>query len=319
MEKKLQNTNEIISLLRRIREGATSNTTSLSEILRLCMRLGKQLGNEELVSWARMEASGYTKAEDLPDYRKLPSESQGDFYGSYGRGIKNAHIPDSVIEQGHRDSLCNVYMFEPVTELENLAISSGGKDNILKIPWSGDVIAYYQKKEIYSGGMVLATAWRVMTKQKLTGVLETIRTRVLDFILEIEEELGLQGESEDQNPEIVHPQPQKIEQIFINTIHGGNVAVGNNRDISQQVINIKQGNIDSLKSYLKELGLEEKDTHELEQAIKEDGVQTKEPGPAVSRWLVKVAILGVKGGLSVASNVAGSLVANAIMKFYGIS
>lgn len=311
--KKLDTT-EIRELIDRIRDGSTGISTPLGEVLRLCMRLGKLLGNEDLVSWARMEVSGYTKAEDLPDYRKMPSESSGDFYGLFGSGVKNAHIPNSVIEEEHREILCNVYMFEPVTELEDLAKNKKSEGNILKIPWPGDMIAYYQRKEIYQNEMVLVSAWRIMTQQKLVGTLEIIRTRVLDFILEIEEELGLNAISKKTTLKVINSEPEKIQQIFHNRIYGSNVMMGSARDITQQTMNINQGDIESLKNYLKELGIRKNYINELEEAIVEDKTKEQHPGPAVKRWLKKAG----EFGLSIASNTLGQLLASAIAKYYGI-
>lgn len=308
------NTVEIKELINRIRDSSISTSTPLGEVLRLCMRLGKLLGNENLVNWARMEVSGYTKAEDLPDYRKMPSESSGDFYGPFGSGIKNAHIPNSIIEKGHREVLCNVYMFEPVTELEDLATYKRSEGNILKLPWSGNMIAYYQRKEIYQNGMVLASAWRITTQQKLIGILEIIRTRVLDFILEIEDELGLGNISAKPTSKTISSKPEKIQQIFNNKIYGGNIMIGNTRNITQQTININQGDIESLKNYLKELGVKKNNINELEEAIKKDETERQRPGPAVKSWLKKAGEFGT----SIVSNTLGQLLASAVAKYYGI-
>lgn len=318
MKDKNSKSQETVALLKRIREGSTSSEVSLGEILRLCMRLGKQLNNEELVTWARMEASGYTDAEDLPDYRKLPSESRGTFFGPFGSGIKNAHIPSNLIEKDHKEILCNVYVFEPVNELEDLARGGSGKSNLLELPWPSNFIAYYQRKEIYENNLVLASAWRVMTKQKLLGILETVRTRVLDFVLQIEETLGLDSEVSDEDTKITQPQPKEIQQVFNNTIYGGNVALGNSGDVNQQTINVQKGDFDSLRLYMEQLGIKKADINTLEQAISEDKNPTNGLGPAVSKWLAKATALGLKGSLSVASNVAGSLLASALMRYYGI-
>lgn len=305
---------EVRDLIDRIRDGSTDSTTPLGEILRLCMRLGKLLGNEDLLTWARMEVIGYEKAEDLPDYRKMSSESSGDFYGPFGSGVKNAHIPNSLIEKEHREVLCNVYMFEPVAELEDLAKNKRSEGNILKLPWSGNMIAYYQQKEIYQNGMVLASAWRIMTTQKLVGILEVIRTRVLDFVLEIEKELGLDSVTTKTTPRIINSKPDKIQQIFNNKIYGGNFVMGSAGDVTQQTMNINQGDIESLKKYLEELGLKDKHIKELEVSIRKDEGE-EHPGPAVKGWLKKAGEFGI----SLASNTLGQLLATAIARFYGIS
>lgn len=306
---------EVKELIDRVRDRSTDSTTPLGEVLRLCMRLGKLLGNEDLLNWARMEVIGYEKAEDLPDYRKMPSESSGDFCGPFGSGVKNAHIPNILIEKGHREVLCNVYMFEPVAELEDLAKNKHGDGNILKLPWSGNMIAYYQHKEIYSNGMVLVSAWRIMTTQKLVGILEIVRTRVLDFVLEIEKELGLDSVSTKTTPKIINSKSDKIQQIFNNKIFGGNFVMGSVKGVTQQTININQGDIESLKRYLEKLELGDKHIKELEVSIKKDEEEKEHPGPAVKSWLKKAG----KFGADLASNAFGQLLASAIGKFYGVN
>lgn len=309
------NATEIIELTSRIKDGSTSADAPLGEVLRLCMRLGKLLGNEDLVNWARMEVSGYVKAEDLPDYRKMSSESRGIFYGPFGSGIKNAHIPSGIIEKEHREVLYNVYLFQPVTELEDLAISKRGEGNLLRIPWSGNMIAHYQRKEIYQNGMVLASAWQVMTQQKLIGVLEVIKTRVLDFILEIEEELGLDSGLTKMTSKVIDSKQERIKQIFHNNIYGGNIMMGDAGSVTQQTINVNQGDIESLKDYLRELGIKEIHVNKLEEAIEEDKTEKQHPGPAVRRWLKKAGEFGA----SVASNMLGQLLATAVERYYGVN
>jgi hypothetical protein len=86
------------TLLQRIIDEATDASSNLGEVLRLCMRLGTTLKNDDLTAWARLEASGYNNAEELPDYRKIGVEVRGTFHGPFGSGLKNAHIPQGVID-----------------------------------------------------------------------------------------------------------------------------------------------------------------------------------------------------------------------------
>jgi len=113
---------EIVGLLHRISEGATSSQTSLGEVLCLCSRLGSLLGNKEQSDWAKNEAGGYKLVGSLPDYRIFETEVRGTFSGPYGSAIENALIPKIHIEEKHRDALFKVYIMQPVGELERLAI-----------------------------------------------------------------------------------------------------------------------------------------------------------------------------------------------------
>ena len=306
---------EVSELLKKIKDGATSSTNSLSEVLRLCLRLGKQLGNDQLSSWALAELNGYKDTKGLPDYRVQGTQVLGHFSGPFRSGLRNAQIPRMSIDEEHRDALFTNYLMDPVAELEEL--TSGDKGQSLRSPWSADVIAYYQRKQIYEN-MVLNAAWREMSKSSLTGALDTIRTRVLEFALSIEEELHIKSKKKDKETETKLPTEERLAQIVHNTIYGGNVAIGNIGDTTQQSITVQPGDFASLKKYLKELGMTDALLGELDNALEKDEKSKAQPGPAISSWLSRVMIMIGRGTLSVASNAAGSLVATAIMQYLGV-
>lgn len=311
-------TSETISLLKKIRDGSTSDAMPMGELLRLCMRLGLQLGNKELVQWARSEASGYKEESELPDYRKMAAEVRGTFYGPFQSGVKNAHIPKSVIDKDHRDVLFGVCFFEPVSQLEQYANAENGQSTF-KISWPADIIAYYSGKEICSNGLVLASAWRLMSSQNVHGLLETIRTRVLDFVLQIQDELGLDIDEPVERTESLDIQsPGMVTNIFHNSIYGGNVALSNNNEVNYENINISVGNFDELKTYLLSLGITSTEVEKLKAAIDTDGEVKRSFGTKVNGWLSKTSVKVVKkSGLKIAGAVATSLITKALMKYYG--
>src|SRR5437763_11155428 len=96
---------EIVQLLRRINEGATDSQTPLGQVLRICLRLGSLLNNQELSDWAKAEAGGYENAAMLPDYRIFDTEVRGTFFGPFGSSLNNVSIPRIVVEEEHRDTL----------------------------------------------------------------------------------------------------------------------------------------------------------------------------------------------------------------------
>ncbi|MEO7021933.1 MAG: hypothetical protein ABI234_17400, partial [Ktedonobacteraceae bacterium] len=180
---------EIVQLLHRINEGATNSQTSLGEVLRLCLRLGRLLDNEKLSDWAKAESGGYRSTDILPDYRIFDTEVRATFLGPFGSRMSNISIPQAIVEEEHQETLFKVSMMQPVGELERL-VSGNSDTTSLTVPWSGNTIMYYQRKEIY-GDYVLASAGKVLTIATIAGVLEVIRSRVLEFVLVIEVELGI--------------------------------------------------------------------------------------------------------------------------------
>lgn len=301
-------------LLQRIIDEATNASSNLGEVLRLCMRLGTILQNKELTAWARLEASGYGHEDELPEYRKIPIEARGTFYGPFQSGIKNAHIPKSVIDEDHREALFTASIFDPVGELERIA-GKAASDDTLQQNWPADAIAYYQTKEIYSNGLVLASAWRVLSRNTFAGLLETIRTRILDFALQIETELGENLSDKSAEIEI---KSNRVAQIFNTTITGGNVAFSGTGDVSQVVNQVIEGDIESLKNALAELGVEKKDIEAAVDAINEDSSSRSKPGKKVTEWIGNMTVKGLKTTGKIAVSASGGLLAQAIARYYGI-
>jgi hypothetical protein len=278
------------------------------------MRLGSILGNDSLTAWARAEATGYSTAEALPDYRILHTQAKGTFFGAFGSGVKNMLMPTSIIEEDHRGALFNYRVTESVAEVERL---SGGQGT-MTAPWPADTIYYYQQKQFFEDrdDLRLAEAWRVITPHSMAGILETVRTRILDFVLKIEKELGVTATS----PATTDPDPKVVQQLFQTTINGnGPVAFANSGRVEQHVTNVQAGDLDSLKAYLKGLGMQDDDIEGLESALAEDADENEQPGKATQGWIGRTMIKLGRGAASVGSNAAGSLVAEAVMKYLGLS
>lgn len=308
---------EVVALLKRIGEGATSSQVSLSEVLRLCMRLARVLNNNELNTWAVAEASGYKDRSILPDYRIFETNVYGTFSGQFGKRMDNAPIPRIVIDKDHHSALFTIYLTQPVGELERLA-RSGGQDDALSIAWSGDTIAYYQQRSIYQGYVLVAAA-KVTSTGAIGGTLEVIRTRVLEFVLAIENELGVDVMTGDDKSSVEAPRQERITQIFNTTIQGGeNVTLGSSGTINQQVVHVQPGDLLGLKQQLEKLGITPELVSELETALDKDQQSAAQPGPATQGWLGRVMIMVGKGTLKLASTAATTVITAEVRRFLGL-
>ncbi len=309
---------EIVQLLRRINEGATNSQTPLGDVMRLCLRMGSLLGNKELSDWAKAEAGGYDDRNNLPDYRIFETEVRGTFSGPFGSGIENAIIPQLFVEKEHREMLFTVYMTQAIGELERLAIGRSDSNSIT-VSWPGDVIAYYQRKELYQGHTLLA-AWKVMTTTLIVGILDTIRTRVLEFVLIIEKDIGIDAMNYDDSKKPVEPPSQeKIHQTFHTTIMGGtSIALGNTGTTNQYATNVQPGDLQSLKEKLAQLGVPDKLITDLDTALDEDADSHKQPGPHVQSWFSRLMIKVGKGTIQLASTAATTIVMAEVKRYLGL-
>jgi hypothetical protein len=204
-----------MSLLREIQAAAIDSTVPLATLLRKCKVLAARLGNAEFKQWIEDELNGYASKEALPSYRMLHVNSKGHFSGPFQSGLRNADIPLSCVPEKFRESLSQSHMKEPIAALESLVAKSDS--GTAMEPWNPDLVAYVGGK-IYEG-MNCMQAWKVIPISAVVAALDSVRTRVLNFVLEIEAEAPDAGEA----PVNSNPVPQeKVHQIF-NTYISGNV------------------------------------------------------------------------------------------------
>jgi hypothetical protein len=209
-------------------------------------------------------------------------------------------IPQAIVEEAHRDTLFTVYIMQPVGELERLATGCEDTSSIT-IPWSGNTILYYQQKEMYQG-YALNAAWKVMTTATIAGILEVIRARVLEFVLVIEKELGIDAMNYDDKKPLEALGQEKVAQTFNTTIMGGtNIALGNPGTTNQHVTHVQPGDLQGLREKLAQQGVTAELLDDLDTALDKDADSQEQPGPHVQGWFGRMMIKAGQGTLQLVS------------------
>jgi hypothetical protein len=170
-----------------------------------------------------------------------------------------------------------------------------------------------------SNGFMIQRAWRSISKPNVAQVFVQVRSRLLDFVLELKEQIG----NDVSEQEIKHLGGSiDASSLFNNAIFGNNttIVVGNNN--AQDVTNIiSLGNFTGLAEFLKKHGVGESNIAELETAINADGqsleVAQKRFGPAVKAWLQMMLSKAVDASWNIELGVASSLLASALERYYG--
>jgi hypothetical protein len=306
-----------MSLLRDIQYAAVEPNTDISALLRRCKILAARLGNEEFERWVDHELNGYDKIEDLPKYRILHVGSYGTFSGSFGAVLNNAPIPPSCLPEEFRDQITKSYLTHPVSSYASFVGEKEKHD--VQEHWPADMVRLFGGK-IYKD-MNCLSAWKAIPYNALVALIDTIKTRILSFILEIEEEAPDAGEA----PPNSSPIPQeRVTQVFHTHIYGsvGNIAEGSQQVTQTAMLSIKQNDLDSLKAYLTSLGIPKSRVTELETAISEDsGAEVKKNkrlGSRVFMWLGSVLSDIAQGIIPVLQTVDANLITQAILMYYGL-
>jgi len=210
-----------VSLLRDIQETAVGADSDVATLLRKCKILAARLGNAEFKQWVDKELNGYDDRASLPSYRILHVQSVGDFSGPFGRSLRNAPIPISCLPEEWRDSVRYSYLMQPIGAYTSLI--AGGNQANAQENWLPELVARFGG-DIYQD-MNCLTARKIIPYNAIAALIDTIKTRVLSFCLEIEAVDPDVGET----PLNTYSIPQdRIAQVFNTYISGTvqNVATG---------------------------------------------------------------------------------------------
>ncbi len=310
-----------MSLLHDIQDGAAEDSVSLGSLLRKVKLLAGRIGVKEIGEWAQRELSGYDSIEELPPYRgPFDTVVLGNAMGPYGSGLRNFPIPPMALSEEFRDGhLFKLYFLQGVAELEALAAAK----ETVRASWPSDAISAFSI--LAEGGtvkidptMVFVQIWKSISYTTIVGVLDAIRSRLLDFMMQIGEE----------EPSVERAQritdPERIQQAA-NTFHtivyaqSANVALGN-RDVTQTQTLPASFDTDGLLDYLRGLGLNDDLIDDLQVALEEDAEEgdaseSRGPGQRVWTWLKNAT---AATATNVGMPVATTLMTQALLNHFGL-
>ena len=190
------------------------------------------------------------------------------------------------------------------------AIKAERKGQRFVYQWNANLVGYYQDKFIE--GHVLTDAWQEVSFGTMAGLLDTIRTRVLNMALDIKSEVG----ESDTDLKRVLPnstEGEKVNRIVINNIFGGTVYQSDQQNINIQ--NISAGNWEELQKALLSFGIGQNDVDDLSKEMQSDG---KTYGARVKAWISRNASKVWDHGLQVGTSVGTSILTELVKQHYGI-
>lgn len=304
------NKNKMNPLLE-LREKILDSSTSLADILRRAKVLAAQLKNPEFKSWVHSELNGYAEGVDLPDYRFIHTPPLGTFSGYHGSMIKDHLLPTYNLPDSMKQMAQEVPISYSVRELESMGTKEG-----LRHAWPAEAVMLLRDKIQMSGGYVLVEVHQPIYTSAITAILDAVRNRLLDFVLEINE---ISPYIPNENGTYDEISSEKVSQIFNITIHGDHNILASGKTVSQQTTQIvRKGKTDDLKEYLRNLSIEDNDIDDLLISLKKDSIEEKGKfGPKVASWIGRMISKAASGTWNMALSTAPSLITKGISKYYG--
>lgn len=254
---------------------AMESSTLPSDVLRRALVVAQRLGVSERTDWISSELNGYDPKE-VPDYRRV----RGELIVVTQDGIEPLFIPSTLAEV-----LSNQIVDVPVFDLQMrvqdiekpfcIPFRLGIKDELL-------VIAGRQKKG-HPALMVSAV--------QIQGILEKVKTRVLEWALDLEAK-GVLGEGMTFTPQ--EKQTVQEQHYHFGDVSGSQIQIGSNG--SNQTQTQTGGDtaalsalIDVLREVIQQGHLEAEAREELQAELATLQAQAASPKP---KWAIIKATAG---------------------------
>jgi hypothetical protein len=246
--------NSVVIELQRLASDSTANT---SDVLRKALLVATKLKVVDFKTWVEAELRGYVDPKvKLPAYRVIYADIRA--LNPY-RGLIPVQMTDSATERYY----ARAEVRNALPELEDMVKLPKGQ-LVQKLP-----------PEHYATGIhahaITFDLYRVIARNHVIGIVESVRTMILEWALKLEGE-GILGE------EMTFSESDKEKAARSQRIHIGNFQ-GVLGDVSAQ--NFQIGNYASIHNQLKEAGVSQKERNELENILdqlkKADGAQEREP------------------------------------------
>ena len=300
-----------MSLLAEIQNECLAKDGSVSRLLRLCLQLAARLKHEPLKTWVLHELNGYPDAESIPDYRFHHTRSLG-FFADQFRQV-TLQIPGNLMPEPLKTRFNTARMDQPISQYEELL--QGSSTDAFQMPWPQELALRYGPKV---SPIQCLKMWQELPRSAMAGLVDTVKTRVLSMVLDIEMENPAAGEIAGSAQPISE---SKVAQIFNTNIYGGqvgNVAAGSSgvtQKVGDQVV---AGDLASLKKYLGSIGVTDPENVALVAALKEDQVSGAGLGARVNEWLANLRQRVNVVGADIAKQSLAGMAAQAVLVYLGI-
>ncbi|MBQ5939862.1 hypothetical protein [Massilia sp. AB1] len=298
--------NDIVGLL-------MNEAGSLNEALLKTKVLLHQIGHRELVGWVTSELSGYPDDAELPPYRKVHFQVYGTITNGY-------HIyPRRILSARHlRKQFGDVFEVAQIAQAIGVLeknVSESTAESAMTKQFGPQVDKLLS--EPYAGGYYVEGSYSYIGIGQIQQILIEVRSRLLDFILELQSEVGMSVQEEDIKKMTIS---LDVPGMFGKAVFGDNTTILLGNHNNQQVTNTSLKNDKAaLADELRRNKVAEADIVALDVALSEDPVPTGpgQYGPAAEGWMKRMLGKAIDGSWNVSIGTAGSLLATAIQKYYG--
>jgi AbiTii-like protein len=300
-------------LLDQIIELLSSDKANLTDALLKTKVLLHQIGKKELAAWVNSELNGYPDDVEVPPYRVLNMHVRANFMNPGWRATDHP-IPLGHLTPKQRENLEIGKARESLAVLEDLASQNDGGSLQRPIPMEANGIL---SKGLASGFRV-QQAWCQISPHDLKGIVVAVRSRLLDFLLELKSSAG--NTATDTNLQ------EKVRgfdatSLFNNAIFGPNTTIVVGHHNTQTLHNqIAANDFAALSHELATVGVSASEIAELKRAIDQDRLESGKPSleGKTGNWLTRLLSRAAQGAMDVSVEQLSTVGVRALMAYLGM-
>lgn len=304
-----------MELVSQIINDLVDDDKSLTTALLKTKVLASRIQSEELLNWVNSELTGYINLEHLPEYRQnIPTYIKGQYING-NQHITGGDIPTDGLAPDIEKRLLTQNFLDSVKGLEKTVIQN---PSTVTMPVSPDFVAIVELniKNMGYPYFNLLEIHKIISTNLIVELLSNVRSKLLDFILEIDQKFGSLAEIKD-----LKMKSEEIKSIVNNTIIQGDGNVFNTGEKAKikNTNKINKSNKTDLINALKDNGVSDGDISELVEIIdQEEPASTTNLGPLANGWIGKMYSKALDGSWNVAVGAAGGLLVELIKQYYGM-
>lgn len=183
---------DVKELFSRIQNSALDRNVPLTETLRLCIALGGRLGSPELTSWAEAELDGYTRDDELPEYRKLRAPLKMNYVNGLHQ-VTGQEVTPFYLDASLQPRMNDVTIGEPISALE--AFLSVGPNNVITISATGRFAPVIFRKVLDNEFLSISAVYWEVSQPAIAAILDRVRTRLVSMVAKFDAEVSKPGAS----------------------------------------------------------------------------------------------------------------------------
>lgn len=298
-----------MKLIDEIVELLSSESGSLTDALLKTKVLLHSLGQTELIAWVNSELNGYGEAQEIPSYRKVPAQVLANL-SSVSFQADSHPLPIGHLSKEQREGLETSNMPQSLAVLEKF---SENPDGSLSSPIPLEYNALLGKT--LASGVAIQRAWSQIEISSIIQILTEVRSRLLDFVLNIRGQLP-----EDPNQQ--QKQSVDTKSLFNNAILGDNATIIIGDKNKTDIVNMHlKGNLDALVHELKKFNVPDEEISNLKTAIENDEKEldsnSNEFGSSVKAWIQGMLHKAVEASWQIELGMASAVLTDALRHYYG--